>query len=127
MTDLITPTHRPDFASVQLAADLQKLEEDWLALEHRMTSRPTALDGMSDLARVSMASVFRLQCASTRRNLIDGKISFDIAKVVRDVLEAAFNVVRRAINGLPPHDGFVPVLQFPTEPIEITPIDEVCS
>lgn len=133
MTDLITPVHRPDFASVQLAADLQKLEEDWLALEHRMVSRPHAVQGMSDLARTHITVVYRFECAAIRRHLIDGQVSFDTAKVVRDILEAAFHVVRRALNGLPPDDGFIPVLQFPEQPVKITPIDdewpaeEVCS
>lgn len=123
MNDLITPTHRPDFASVQLAADLQKLEEDWLRLEHRM-QRPHALTGMNDLARTHMTVVYRFECAAVRRHLIDGQVSFDAAKTVRDVLEAAFHVVRRAVNGLPPLDHFVPVMQLADKPIQVWPADD---
>lgn len=101
MTELVTPPRRPEFASVQLAADLLKLEEDWLALEHR-AQRPNALGTLSDLNRTHLLVVYRFECAAIRKHLIDGEVTFDTALVVHRILEAAFHVVRRALNGLPP-------------------------
>lgn len=101
MNALITPPHRPEFATVQLAADLLKLEEDWLALEHR-ANRPNALGTLSDLNRTHLLVVYRFECAAIRKHLIDGEVTFDTALTVHRILDAAFHVARRALNGLPP-------------------------
>lgn len=114
----VTPTARPDFATVALCSDLMKLEEDWLRLEHR-AQRPNALGELGDLGRTHLLAVYRLQCASLRANLHDNAISFGTAVVVHRQLEAAFHVARRALNGIPEPDSFAPVVTLRGEQVDI--------
>lgn len=102
---------RLTFAEVSLANDLRKLEEDYLLLEYR-SRRPSALDIRGDLDRVALLAQFRMQCATARHQLVEGSLSFEIVLVISRMLEAAFHVARRAINGLdqlvdPPRSGVI--------------------
>jgi len=90
--------HRPDFASVTLANDLRKLEEDWLALE-ATAMRKAAIDYPSDLNRAHVFAYGRVECTLARTHLIEGVITWHVARLKRDMLEAAFHVARRDING----------------------------
>lgn len=96
-------TARPEFASIQLAADLMKLEEDWLRLGHRAL-RPNALDTrrnheLSETEFVAMFTDFTVQTRLTRQRVIDGTISFAVAVALSRAIEAAFHAVRRSLNG----------------------------
>lgn len=91
--------HRPDFASVTLANDLRKLEEDWLGLEARL-QRPHHINIDGDLDRVHLIQLWRIQSGVVSRHLVEGSVTFDVAKTVAAMLEAAFDVARRAINGI---------------------------
>jgi hypothetical protein len=93
--------HRPDFASVTLANDLRKLEEDWLRLESTALSKSAAEFG-THLHRSHIFAYARVECTLARTHLIEGVITWDIARLKRDMLEASFDVARRDINGLAP-------------------------
>ncbi len=112
-------THRPDFAEVMLANDLRKLEEDWLALEN-VAMRKCAVDFPSDLNRAHVFAYGRVECTLARTHLIEGKITWHVAKLKRDMIEAAFHVARRSINGLEPI-AFSPCPdESPAQPTEVT-------
>lgn len=101
MTDLVTPVHRSEFATVQLAADLLKLEEDWLRLSHR-ASRPGPMHPLDTIEHENLIGEFKFVTHMTREELMGGLIRFDVAIVSMRMLEAAFHVARRALNGLDP-------------------------
>lgn len=112
---------RPTFAEVSLANDLRKLEEDYLLLEHR-ARRPSAIHIRSDLERVALITQFRFQCATARAKLLDESLSFEIVLVIARMLEAAFHVARRALNGL---DEPIPYTLAPEhQPIGFELVDE---
>lgn len=110
---------RPEFATVALATDLMRLEEDYRRLEHRAATRPQTVIpiGLKDPSPDELARMFvgfANQCRLTRLWLMDGRVSFDCAKVVKDMAEAAFHVARRALSGFDPD-----------QPVPYSLVDEV--
>ncbi len=110
---------RPEFAHVSLATDLLKLEEDYMRLQHRAQARSHSVVpiGLKNLNRDELARLiggWANQCHLTRTWLMDGRVSFDCAKVIKDMAEAAFHVARRALSGLDPD-----------EPVPYEIVDEV--
>lgn len=110
--------HRPDFADVMLANDLRKLEEDWLALEKRAQAN-ASMDFPSDLNRAHVFAYGRVECTLARTHLIEGKITWHVARLKRDMIEAAFHVARRSINGLDPIPYSPSPDESPAQPIEV--------
>ena len=110
--------HRPDFASVTLANDLRKLEEDWVRLEH-VAMRKAAVDYPTDLNRSHIFASHRIACTVARTHLIEGVITWHVARLKRDMLEAAFHVARRDIDGLDPIPYSPCPDESPAQPIEV--------
>lgn len=110
--------HRPDFASVTLANDLRKLEEDWLKLE-QVALRNGTMDYPSDLNRAHVFAYGRVECTLARTHLIEGKITWHVARLKRDMIEAAFHVARRDVAGLDPIPYSPCPDESPAQPIQV--------